>query len=1031
MTTETLLHQAVRGALAVGAAGGLVGAGAALAQTAAPAAGTATNLSKIIVTGSHIPQTAIATAQPVVTISRQQIQDTGFTSVGQILQSITSAGSALNENFNNGGTGAEFVNLHDLGPKRVLVLVNGQRWVSQLNGAVDLTSIPASVIQRVDVLLDGASAVYGSDAIAGVINIITIKNFNGAEADAYLGMYDGSSDGGGWDGKTQQYSFTVGTSGDRSAVLLSAGYYKQNSVWAGQRTISKEPYFGCGQLCGSSNGSVGRYWMALSPAPNIPGCSAQAFGVLDPDHPVPGCDLAGPVVSANGVTANPHPYTVADNYNYAPTGYLRTPSERWYLYSQGHYDLTQDITFQFTTTYNRRNSNQTLAQNPWALGAAGYTANGLPIGVSANNPYNPFGVDLVPTLGQSPSVTDAWCSKFGSGGGANGCTANTGKLFLLGWRPLAAPLRVFSQNVTTFYFNGGFRGYWQMFGNQWTWNANYIYGNKSNTTITEGLASTAELQKHLGPNCTGTTPTASCVALNMFSGAAGQTKAQIAPLLFTAHSVTSQTLRDYNAGIGGNFFNGWYAGPWGLALGYEYTEMDGFFSPDAFIAAGNTVGNPAKPTNGRENTNAQYAELTIPFAHDLPFAKEITLDLANRWSQFHWNGQGNVYNLQTRQVSVVNVDNRATASTGRATLKWRPVSQLLLRGAWSQGFRIPSISELFGGIVGNFPGLSDPCAPPPFGGHSGGPLPPGCHGVAHAQPSGQVQTVVGGNPYVQPEKSISRSVGFVYSPKWAPGLNFSADYFKVEVDGLIGSPGIQFYVNQCYLSSNPGDACKHLFLSGNVITRAVALNINGGSKTVEGIDGDFNYKLPVTPVGQFGVGLGFTFIKSDVYCDTSGNCTQGAGTAGKYTGGGAAGGAATGSFTAEPRHRYNLSLDWDYGPWSAAYRMFVIGGVWENCARGTGKNVNGQIVEVCSNPEKRNGPNDTGTPTGQNHLGTTVYSDIQASYTLSAWNTTFTLGVNNVFDKSPPIARTAFANSFYPMYRIPGRFWYGRVSVKF
>ena len=261
MSTDTLLKQAVRGALAVGAAGSMVGAGVALAQTAPPAgtaAGT-TRLSNITVTGSHIPQTAIATSQPVISISRQQIDSTGYTNVGQLLTNLSSAGSSLTLNINNGNTsGLQTINLHDLGSQRVLVLVNGQRWIPTTGGNVDLTTIPLSVVDHVDVLLDGASAIYGSEAIAGVVNIITVKNYNGAEAHAYMGMFDGHADGGGWDGKTQKYSFTVGTSGDRAGILLSAGYYNTSPIWAGQRTISREPWIDFGTQLGSSGTPGGR-----------------------------------------------------------------------------------------------------------------------------------------------------------------------------------------------------------------------------------------------------------------------------------------------------------------------------------------------------------------------------------------------------------------------------------------------------------------------------------------------------------------------------------------------------------------------------------------------------------------------------------------------------------------------------------------------------------------------------------------------------------------------------------------------------
>jgi iron complex outermembrane receptor protein len=1040
MSTENLLNQAVKGALAFGAAGSLVGAGAALAQTAAPASATApagTNLSTITVVGSRVPQTAVQTAQPVVSINRQQIEATGFTTVGQLLNNLGQAASALNTQFNNGGNGAEYVNLHDLGSNRTLVLVDGQRWSTGLGNAVDLTTIPLGIVDHVDVLLDGASAIYGSDAIAGVVNIITVKNFNGARADAYLGAYNAHGDGGGWDGKTQEYNLTIGTSSDRSSVLFGAGYRKREEIRAGNRNISKEPNFGVGKTGGSAldRGGLVIFFPTTTPGfrsditggsgvtPDDLGCvPPDAVGGLPPQF-VSYCAANGPFVTPDGsAVANPHPFNPeTDAYNFAPVSYLRTPEERWYLYSQGHYDLTDSVTFDYAAAYNERTSQQILAGNPFNFGAAGANQqNGLPIGVSGTNKYNPFGVDLVPgyyiTGGPSKTATGpAWCSQFGTG--ANGCTSDYSTLFLAGFRPTADP-RVFSQDDQTYYFRGGFNGYWQMAGNQWTWDAHYVYSKTNETEIEHGLQNTQKLQRALGPadDCTG-----SCVPFNLFGGQAGVTKDMYNYVDFRAHNIQQAVVRDYNANIGGSFFNGWYAGPWGLAAGYEYYEQDGFFEPDAIISAGNTDGNVAQPTNGKIKTNAEYGELSVPFAHDLPGAKELGIDIAERWSQFKWHGTGNLSTGGTGPAG-----GSAHSSTGRVTLKYRPVSQLLLRASWSQGFRAPSVSELFSGAADSYEQLKDPCAPGPNGGWDGNPadLPSNCPAGGGVQPTSQILTSQGGNVDLSPEKAISKSVGFVYSPKWAPGLDFSLDYYHVDVTNNITVPGGQFVLNGCYpRNGSPNPAyCALVTRPGKTVTRVLNYNVNAGSQTVRGFDAYLNYKLPTTPIGNFTVHANANILLSDVNCGIGGDCSDSAGTA--YGSG----------FYGQPRYRYSAGLSWDYGPWSANWTAYVIGDMWENCSAGT---VNGTIYDGdCSNPDKRVGPGDTGgpggAPSGQNHLGVTIYHDVQASYTVNSWNTTFTLGVNNLFNKTPPISRTAFANSYLPVYyRTPGRFIYGRISVDF
>lgn len=964
----------------MGATSSAAGVGVAMAKPANDAADahSVTQLSKIMVVGSRIPRTSIATSQPVITISRQQIEATGFTTVGQLLQNLTSAGASLNVNYNNGGNGAETIDLHDLGSQRTLVLVNGHRWPTSLAGYVDLTTIPTSIVQRVEVLLDGASAIYGSDAISGVINIITTQNFNGAEVNAYYGLYDAHADGGGWDGKTQRYSFTIGTSGDKGAVLFSAGYYQTDPVWAGDRTISKEPLIGFGNRHGSSGTPAGRFVIRGSSLGSFP-CSAVE------------CNLAGPLVGPN---ANAHPFTVADLYNYAPSNYYVTPQERWYTYTQGHYDLTDNVTFNFTTMYQRRNSVQVLAPNPWFLGLfSAQTADGLKIGVSASNPYNPFGVDLVPYLPGSANY-GVWCKSYGSDNGA--CTPNSDTLLLLGRRPLEAGNRVFSENQSTFYFGGGFTGYFQLFGNQWSWQTHYGYSQLMNTEIQKGFANTLRIQEALGPSCSSIP---GCVPLNLFGGDVNGQGTITTPMLkwimFTAHDVTKQVMRNYTADVAGNFFNGWYAGPWGVAAGYEYLEFDGFNQPDALVSEGNTVGNVTQPTAGRENSNAQYVEVNIPLAENLPFAKRISVDVANRWSQFKWDGSSG---------SQSGVNSQAHATTGRIGVKWQPIEQLLIRGTWSQGFRVPSIQELFFGQSDSYPPVTNPCV--------ANPSLPNCP-ANPVQPNSQIRTTVGGNPYLTPEHAVSRQVGFVWSPSFISGMNVSADYYKVEVVNAVGTIGAQTILNGCYLSDLQ-NYCSLITNSGGAISNIINTNINTGSLQVNGWDVNFDYQLPPTPVGQFNISMTANFLKMYKVCSVNttssglqGECVEEAGSS-----------YQRGTF---PKQRYSIGVNWNYGNWAAAWDTYVIGRAYEICSNSGAYALSGhKDGPWCSNPSQN-----------LNEIGTTVYNDIQGSYTVPAWNTTFTVGIQNLFDKQPPIAMTAFANSTLPIYRVPGRFFYARVGVRF
>jgi len=983
MSEQILLKRAVKGALALGAAGSFAGGGVALAQTAAPAASTAsgtTKLSQIVVTGSHIPRTSIATSQPVITISRQEIENTGFTTVGQILQNLSSAGASFNPqaDFFIGpySSGFEGINLKNLGAQRVLVLVDGHRWTPTLSGSVDLSSIPSSIIQRIEVLLDGASAIYGSDAVSGVINIITTKNFDGAEASAYVGEYDAHGDGGGWDGKTQKYSVTMGTSGDRGSVLLSAGYREFDPIWAGNRNISKEPLIGFGSTFYSSYTGDG-YFQVAPTSSATPG-PAQCY--------YPNA-CSGPIPPGNSVKYE----------NYAPNHYLTIPSETWYGYTQGHFDLTDDITYSATMMYRDRNATQIISPTPLGLGASGFWfADGLPIGISGTNPYNPFGTDLVPAFSTSSPTYGAWCAKYGTGSGG-GCQSNSDLLVSFRMNPAALGYRTAVYDSSTWYFRNGLNGYFSLFGNQWNWDVSYAFSrNRVDTSLQGGQQNTLALQRALGPaSLCNATP--NCVPLDVFDGQSGITNAMANYVDTTLHNRAGVNQRDYTADVGGHFWNSWYAGPWGVAAGYEHLEQDGFYSPDASVASGNVTSNAFNPTQGRITTDAQYGELEIPLANDVFLAKNLSVDIANRWSQFKVKGGTG--------------SGKAHSSTGRIGFKWQPIESLLLRGTWSQSFREPSISEFFAGQAASYNNVVDPCI-----NASGAPPYSGCPSPSPTSNYGQVRVTFGGNPNLEPERATSRQIGFVWSPRFLQGLDLNADYYKVEVVSAVGTIPAQTIVNSCY-QNNIQSYCNLINRRGPYISNILDLNLNTGSLKTNGWDIGLKYQFPTTPIGQFALSYSANFVKEFTSCNvlsaTQSSCTDYAGV-----------GTGSSAYTV-PKQKMNAGLDWSYGPWSATWNVQLIGKMYEPCANST--------ATYASPPYGWCSKYDPNSPTlGVNELGTTIYHDVQASYNLKSWNTTFTLGINNVFQKDPPIAMTAFINNYlWYYYRIPGRFVYARVQVQF
>ncbi|MBA3487551.1 MAG: TonB-dependent receptor, partial [Lysobacter sp.] len=260
--------------------------GLALAQEDAGAQ-TATTLDTVTVTGSRIKQTNAVTAQPVFVLDRDKLDKTGVQSVGEVLQQLTASGKALNAKFNSSGNfgfpsdgggigaGSAQVDLRNLGSKRVLVLVDGIRWVNEssasgVSGSADVNTIPLAIVERIEVLEDGASAIYGSDAIAGVINIITRRKFDGAQVHGYFGQYEDGGD-------TTEASLTLGGSGERWSAAFSASYYEQERISSGSWEQSSFPTPGTGVRGGSSGTPQGRaiFCDPSRPITGVGGCDAN------------------------------------------------------------------------------------------------------------------------------------------------------------------------------------------------------------------------------------------------------------------------------------------------------------------------------------------------------------------------------------------------------------------------------------------------------------------------------------------------------------------------------------------------------------------------------------------------------------------------------------------------------------------------------------------------------------------------------------------------------------------------------------
>jgi outer membrane receptor protein involved in Fe transport len=975
-----VIRQAVRYTLMTGAAVAVAGYGS---TVLAANANTPAKLHKVTVTGTRIKRTNIETAQPITRISRQQIQKSGYTNVGQLLGRLSFSGGYANDT-GRGSLGATHVNLRNLGANRNLVLVNGKRWIEGLGATSNVNTIPTSLIDHIEILQDGASAVYGSDAIAGVINIITVKNFNGAEAHAYYGIRNDHKTGH-WDGQVKQYDFTVGSGNDRGNVVFNVTYREQNQIWERDRELTSTPVAGEPSYVGGYSGTPKGRFRLFGPAVSGRTFGQATCGTYDPNNPDSAlCDLTLQNVTARPSLQNFRDYRPTDAYNLERNIHITEPLKDVTAYVQGHYDLSNNVTFTANAAYIREENTKIQAKEELHAGVdSPKTANGKKIYVSGKNPYNPFGVDLV------ANTTDP-CIAAGS------CIG----LAEINRTVLEDNPRKADVNRDYFHVFAGFNGYVNLFNRELDWNVGFAQNRVQEADLNTGRYNTAHLQKALGSASQCMSP---CVPVNAFGGSTvggggSITQAQLNYIGFEAHNINQSNLRDWTANISSDVYN-LPAGPLGVAIGYERIDNYGYSHPDAVTVEGNNIDviNPLE--NGRVVRNAEYAEINIPLLADLPAAKSLSVDVANRWTQFKRSGG---INGQSKASFVHN-------SSGRFNIRYQPTSDLLLRASWSQGFRSPNVNELFSGQSSPFLNFTDPCAPRPNGGYGGGPLPPNCPGgTIDAQPNKKISATAGSNRFLEPESSLSRTVGFVYSPGQVPGLDINADYFKIEVTNAIGTVGDQNIVNGCFYNFS---FCNLVTVTGNQVIDIRNVLTNVGSLLTEGIDVGLHYKFPSTPIGDFDARINGTFLTK--FDQTKVNLATKTGFAVSHL-------AGVGE---HPKRRFNGYLDWDYGNWSAQYHIEYIGDAVDRC----GVSVKG----YCSFPDRTT--NFQGTPgafpLGRQHLGATTYHDINVSYTVPSINTTFGIGVNNLFDKKPPI--TGGGGFDLSLYRLPSRLVYGSIRVRF
>lgn len=944
---------------------GLLGtAQTAIAQDTQPPEGATTEGEPIIVTGSRIRRDPLEQTAPVAFVDRDDIDRTGLSSIADVLQRLPSAAGGLNSKYNNSGNsgnppdgggvgaGSAEIDLRYLGSKRTLVLVDGLRWVngasaSGVPGSTDLNTIPEGMIERIEVLQDGASAIYGSDAIAGVVNIITKKRQDGFLASAQVGAFRQG------DGVTQNYNLSWGHENldSGTSIVIGATYVKQDDVSAADRKISLFPTPGataCDTGCSSAT-PLGRFDIFLNGDPD----STLVLTLKNAVSGVPRWDPADPT----GPNSDFKDFGLADRFNFAPLNFILTPNERYGAFLNFRQELSDTINFSLKAVYNRRNSTNEAAPIPLFIGPDGGNGNFLDtISIDATNPFNPFGVTL--------------------NSGAFGGTRNYSTVRR---RFVEAGPRHFEQSVDTFYFGGTLDGSFEIGGGTWYWDVNGIYSTNDAHQVFTGNVDSRKLQRALGPvaDCLGASD--GCVPINIFGGAGSITQEMVDYVTFIERDRSRQSFWDGSVNLTGNLFE-LPAGAVGLAVGYEHRDLYGSFTPDPVVAAGFGSDIPAQPTAGGFNADEVYAELRVPLLKQTPFFNLLEASLAARYSDYSTSG---------------------SETTFKAGVNWKPFEDLRLRGTWSQGFRAPSIGELFGSLSRFDATLNDPCSDLNNSGASA-TVRANCiaQGVpangSYVQSSPQISVVTGGNADLKAETSESWVFGGVYSPGWAPRLSLEANYYDIQVDGAIQAVDSGFILDNCAANADPTScaAIRRDPVTGNIAQiQGVLQNIAGIS--TRGLDVVLSYRTGETGAGTFGLYWANNFLFDYTISIPAVDGVDEISREGTERGS---------PDQAYPKYKATGTIDWASGDWHASI---------------TGRYIDG-VVEFADTPD-------------ENPMSSKFYTDIQIGWSPSFWDQRFgiTLGVNNLFDTQPPGCISCNLNNFDPTtYDVPGQFGYVRLTAK-
>lgn len=981
------------------------------------AAGQSTEVGEIVITGSRISQPNLTSVSPVTVVGSQDVQLQGITRSEDLLNRLPQVFAAQGSAISNGASGTATVDLRGLGAQRTLVLIDGRRLMPGdiASPTPDLNFIPSALIDRVEVYTGGASAVYGADAVAGVVNFIMQRNFEGFRVDAQYSFYQHEND-------NDRAQTTIR---NRLAQGGSPAFFRlpERDVTDG---YGREITAVIGSNSADGRGNVTAYasWRNIDPVVqsnrDYSACALNTSAASPTGFTCGGSGTTAPArfITAGGTgrdltidrtTGAVRAYNAnTDAFNFAPYNFYQRNDERYTLGAFAHYELSPmaDVYGQFMFMDNRTNA--VIAPSGIFLQTVNVNCTGNPLLPTTGALFTAL---CGPTVDQNPVTPGIQTD-------ADAVTPGQQAAVAIGRRNVEGGGRNNDLRHTDYRIVLGVRG---DVGQGWRYDAYAQFGRVLFKSTYFNDFSVARVGRALdivagptgAPVCRSALSglDAACVPYNIFN-LTGPSQAALDYLQTPGFQdgTTEETV--VSASVTGDLGQYGLRSPFatdgvGVALGAEYRREFLERRVDTAFRTGDLAGQGGAtlPIQGDFDLYELFGELRIPLASDMPFIRSLNLELGYRFSD---------YNLGF------------DTSTYKVAGEWAPIDGLRFRAGYNRAVRAPNIVELFSSQNVVLDGTDDPCAgaAPRFNLAQ-------CQrtGVTAAQygniipnTSNQYNGLTGGNPNLAPEVADSRTLGVVWTPSFLPRFSVSVDYYNIELEGRIGGVGADLALEQCGLTGDPffcslivrAPGTGSLWLSNNGYV--IDTNLNTGALEVSGVDIEANYRFEFADFGftsfasNYG-GLSLNYVGSylDEYRAQPLPNSDSFDCAGQY-------GAictGTGVATSAPLNRYRHQAR---ATWNTPWRVTA--------------SVNWRYLSEVDNSNGTSGLQDS-------TLDARHYFDLSAVY--RAWTgVAFRVGVNNVFDRDPPLVGSASCpagpcngNVYSQTYDALGRYFFFGVSADF